>query len=179
MRLFDAFVWSKLQFKAPTVYDSALILSYARAGPESGQCQLHWSNCGAFLAHYGIFTGAVIICDCYHHWMLILMLSSNIVLIIEPIPRQSSPNHLDIRYLVLTLYIYILICRIMKFTPSLKASILLSFISIPNLMLGLHGPLLLTGLTLIATWISNYIHYKVWDKATYPFPNFYGTTIKY
>ena len=23
----------------------------------------------------------------------------------------------------------------------------------------------------LLTWISNYIHYKVWDKITYPFPN--------
>ena len=28
------------------------------------------------------------------------------------------------------------------------------------------------GLTLIPTWISIYIHYKVWDEITYPFPNF-------
>ena len=28
------------------------------------------------------------------------------------------------------------------------------------------------ALTLIPAWISNYIHYKVWDEITYPFPNF-------
>ena len=28
------------------------------------------------------------------------------------------------------------------------------------------------GLTLIATWIRNYIHYKLLDEITYPFPNF-------
>ena len=33
------------------------------------------------------------------------------------------------------------------------------------------GPILLTWLTLIATWISNNIHYKVWGKITYPPPN--------
>ena len=27
-------------------------------------------------------------------------------------------------------------------------------------------------LTLIPMWISNYIHYELWDKITYPFPNF-------
>ena len=26
------------------------------------------------------------------------------------------------------------------------------------------------GLTLIPAWISNYIHYKVWDVITYPIP---------
>ena len=26
--------------------------------------------------------------------------------------------------------------------------------------------------TLIPAWISNYTHHKVWDKITYPFPNF-------
>ena len=24
------------------------------------------------------------------------------------------------------------------------------------------------------TWINDYIHYKVWGKTTYPFPNFNG-----
>ena len=28
------------------------------------------------------------------------------------------------------------------------------------------------GLTLIPTWIRNYIHYSMWDEITYPFPNF-------
>ena len=28
------------------------------------------------------------------------------------------------------------------------------------------------GLTLIPAWISNYIHYKLWDEITYPFLNF-------
>ena len=38
--------------------------------------------------------------------------------------------------------------------------------------LKLHlGPLLLT-------WISNYIHYKVWDEITYPFLNFNGATVE-
>ena len=34
------------------------------------------------------------------------------------------------------------------------------------------------GLTLILPGISNYIHYKVWDEITYPFPNFNGVTIE-
>ena len=33
-------------------------------------------------------------------------------------------------------------------------------------------------LTLIPAWISNYIHNKVWDKITYPFPNFDFSTIE-
>ena len=34
------------------------------------------------------------------------------------------------------------------------------------------------GLTLIPAWISNYIHYNVWDEITYPFLNFNGCTLK-
>ena len=30
------------------------------------------------------------------------------------------------------------------------------------------------GLTLISAWISNHIHYKVWDEFIYPFLNFNG-----
>ena len=33
-------------------------------------------------------------------------------------------------------------------------------------------------LTEIHTWINNYIHYKVWDEMTYPFPNFNGCTVE-
>ena len=34
------------------------------------------------------------------------------------------------------------------------------------------GPFYQHGLTLIQTWISNYIHYKIWGEITYPFLNF-------
>ena len=34
------------------------------------------------------------------------------------------------------------------------------------------------GLTLIPAWISNYIHYKVWDEITYPFLNFNRATVE-
>ena len=27
-------------------------------------------------------------------------------------------------------------------------------------------------------WVSNYIHYRVWDEITYPFPNFNGITVE-
>ena len=30
----------------------------------------------------------------------------------------------------------------------------------------------------IPAWISNYIHYKVWDEITYPFLNFNGATVE-
>ena len=36
----------------------------------------------------------------------------------------------------------------------------------------------LHGLTLIPAWISNHIHYKVWDEITYPFLNFNGCTVE-
>ena len=32
--------------------------------------------------------------------------------------------------------------------------------------------------TLIPAWISNYIHYKLWDEITYPFQNFKSCTIE-
>ena len=40
------------------------------------------------------------------------------------------------------------------------------------------GPFYWHSLTLIPAWISNYIHYKVWDEITYPFPNFNGVTVE-
>ena len=40
------------------------------------------------------------------------------------------------------------------------------------------GPFYWHGLTLIWAWISHYIHYKVWDEISYPFPNFHGATIE-
>ena len=38
--------------------------------------------------------------------------------------------------------------------------------------------LLLYGLTSIPAWISNYIHYNVWNEITYPFLNFNGVTVE-
>ena len=35
-----------------------------------------------------------------------------------------------------------------------------------------QGHFHLCGLTLIPAWISNYILYKLWDEATYPFPKY-------
>ena len=34
-------------------------------------------------------------------------------------------------------------------------------------------------LTLITSWISNYIQYNVWDEITYLFPNFNGAPLKF
>ena len=39
----------------------------------------------------------------------------------------------------------------------------------------LPGALLFTWVNLIPPWISNYIHYRVWDEIIYPFPNSTGT----
>ena len=33
------------------------------------------------------------------------------------------------------------------------------------------------GLTEISSWISSYIHYKVWDEIFYPFPNFNSAAV--
>ena len=43
---------------------------------------------------------------------------------------------------------------------------------------GSCGPFYWYGLTLILAWISNYIHYKVWDEITNPFLNFNGATVE-
>ena len=40
------------------------------------------------------------------------------------------------------------------------------------------GPFYWHGLTLIPAWISNRIHYNVWDEITYPFLNFNGATVE-
>ena len=39
-------------------------------------------------------------------------------------------------------------------------------------------PLNKHGLTLIPAWRSKYIHQKLWDEITYPFPNFNGATVE-
>ena len=41
-----------------------------------------------------------------------------------------------------------------------------------------RGPFYKHGLTLTPPWISNYIHYKLWDEMTYPFLNFNGATVE-
>ena len=40
------------------------------------------------------------------------------------------------------------------------------------------APLTNIVLALIPAWISDYIHYKVWDEITYPFPNFNSGTVE-
>ena len=39
------------------------------------------------------------------------------------------------------------------------------------------GPFYSHGSTLILAWISNYIHYEVWDEITNPLLNFNGCTV--
>ena len=39
-------------------------------------------------------------------------------------------------------------------------------------------PFYVHGSTLITSWVSNYIRYKVWGETTYPFPNFNGSAFK-
>ena len=41
-----------------------------------------------------------------------------------------------------------------------------------------RGPVNQHGLTIIQTWISNYIHYKMSDEITYSIPNFKGYTFE-
>ena len=41
-----------------------------------------------------------------------------------------------------------------------------------------QGSLLLRWFNFKPSWISNYIHYKVWDEITYPFLNFNGATVE-
>ena len=41
-----------------------------------------------------------------------------------------------------------------------------------------RGPFYQHGVSVIPPWISDYIHYKVWDEFTYPFTNFTGATIE-
>ena len=40
------------------------------------------------------------------------------------------------------------------------------------------APFYYHGFTLIPAWISNYTHWNVWDKITYPFLNFNGATVE-
>ena len=41
-----------------------------------------------------------------------------------------------------------------------------------------HGLKLVWECVISAAWISNYIHYKVWDEITYLFPNFNSATVE-
>ena len=52
-------------------------------------------------------------------------------------------------------------------------------VHIPNLeekYPGNQGPLLLPWIKF--AWVSNYIHYNVWDEITYLLPNFNGETVE-
>ena len=52
--------------------------------------------------------------------------------------------------------------------------------TLPSVILYYDGTpvaLLLKYINFNPAWISNDIHYKVWDKITYPFLNFNGATV--
>ena len=42
-----------------------------------------------------------------------------------------------------------------------------------------RGPFYTRGLTLFPSWIIDYIHYNLWDKIIYSFPNLISITSKY
>ena len=42
----------------------------------------------------------------------------------------------------------------------------------------IRDPFYLQELTIIPAWISNYIHFKVWDEIAYPFLNFNAATVE-
>ena len=50
--------------------------------------------------------------------------------------------------------------------------------SIPRTAFANRVPFYQHGLTLIPTWIINYIHYKVMDEIAYPFLNLNGATVE-
>ena len=43
-----------------------------------------------------------------------------------------------------------------------------SVLQVPGFAYPYQGLIYWQGLTLIIAWITNYIHYKVWDEITYP-----------
>ena len=43
---------------------------------------------------------------------------------------------------------------------------------------GMGGPNNNTTGLIIPSWMSNYIHFKVWDEIVYPLPNFNGAIVK-
>ena len=45
-------------------------------------------------------------------------------------------------------------------------------------IIAINGSFYYHGLTLIPAWISNYIHFNVWDEITYQFLNFNGCTVE-
>ena len=51
-------------------------------------------------------------------------------------------------------------------------------LSCAHIIIDIFGRFYKHGWTLIVAWISNYIHYKVWDEIIYPFLNFNGATVE-
>ena len=66
---------------------------------------------------------------------------------------------------------YVLYTNITVILPPLLRSVEQRFITT-------WPPFYYHGLTSIPVWISNYIHYNVWDEIIYPFLNFNGETVE-
>ena len=84
------------------------------------------------------------------------LISGHFLIIAEIITRaRNSLVQLVLNSLIIKCELY---CKILLLMIALK----------------ILGSLLLTWFNLFLTWISNYIHCKVWDEIIYPFPNFNG-----
>ena len=73
---------------------------------------------------------------------------------------------------VFIIMIYVWLCLSLSFVSNSHKNVMYFALA------SLRGPFLLTCLTLILAWISNFIHYNVWDVITYPFPNLNGCTVE-
>ena len=73
-------------------------------------------------------------------------------------------------------------CRLSKIsilaTKSLLGARMSCYYTLQNIWQGFAVAFYRHGLTLIPAWISNYIHYDVWDEIAYPFPNGNGCTVE-
>ena len=66
---------------------------------------------------------------------------------------------------------------ILSWPQCVNKMVSLTWASVTSL-LDTRAPFYYYGLTLITAWISNHIHYKLWDEITYPFINFNGATVE-
>ena len=65
------------------------------------------------------------------------------------------------------------VCATHNFTYLVRGSLGILTLDVPRNL----GPISLLWINLIPTWISSYIHYKVWGEIIYPFLNFNGATV--
>ena len=73
--------------------------------------------------------------------------------------------------------LYKTLCRYLLYIGTYVFCSRLALLSVTAL--SLQRPLYSHNLTLIPVCISIYIHYKVWDEITYPFPNVNGATVEF